>query len=98
VEAYLATFREQPHVTQLWFEYWIDASRTDRLAAVSRMHQQIVDVFAERLEALQVPGAAVTARAVFTYLLGAIIEQSIHAPGLERVRAQVATIAGLPER
>lgn len=95
VDAYLHTFREYPNVTHLWFEYWTDASRKGRMQAVAWMLDQISAVFAERLDAAGVPAAKDSGRAVFVYLMGAIIDQSVDPRARERARAYIAAVTGL---
>jgi DNA-binding transcriptional regulator YbjK len=96
VDAYLVAFREQPHVTRLWFEYWIDAARKDRLAAVAAMHDAMAAVFAERLADAGVADPAAAGRAVFTHLLGAIVDDSVRPPDPARLRADLTALARLP--
>jgi DNA-binding transcriptional regulator YbjK len=93
VDAYLATFRDRPEVTRLWLEYWIDSSRRGRTAAVEEQNARITALLAERLRAADAADPAESARAIFVYLLGAILDPTISAA---RVRAHVAALAGLP--
>jgi DNA-binding transcriptional regulator YbjK len=93
VDAYLATFRDRPEVTHLWLEYWIDASRRGRTAAVAEQNAAITALLAERLRAAGAPAPAEAARAIFVFLLGAILDPTIDG---ERVRGHVAALAGLP--
>jgi DNA-binding transcriptional regulator YbjK len=93
VDAYLATFRDRPAVTRLWLEYWIDASRRGRAAVVEEQNARITALLAERLAAAGADDPAEAARAIFVFLLGAILDPSI---GADRVRAHVAALAGLP--
>jgi DNA-binding transcriptional regulator YbjK len=92
VDAYLATFRDQPHVTHLWLEYWIDAARKGRTAAVEAQNARITALLAERLLAAGAGDPAESARAIFVYLLGAILDPAVSG---ERVRVHVAALAGL---
>jgi DNA-binding transcriptional regulator YbjK len=75
IETYLATFREQPSITYLWFEYWVDAARKRRLDAVDAMNQQVITVLAEQLARLNVANPDATATHVFVLLLGEVIAQ-----------------------
>jgi DNA-binding transcriptional regulator YbjK len=93
VDAYLATFRDRPEVTHLWLEYWIDSSRRGRTAAVEEQNARIAALLAERLRAAGAADPAESARAIFVYLLGAILDRAIEG---ERVHAHVAALAGLP--
>lgn len=98
VDAYLATFRDRPSVAHLWFEYWIDAARKNRLGAIGQMNDRVAALFGERLEALGVsPAAAVDkGRAVLVYLTGAIVGQTAGPESAKRVRADIAALVGLP--
>jgi DNA-binding transcriptional regulator YbjK len=95
VDAYLGTFRDRPEVTHLWFEYWTDASRKDRLRAVRDMLGQTSAVFADRLRATGAPAADDAARAVLVYLMGAIVDQAAEPRARHRTRDHVARLAGL---
>jgi DNA-binding transcriptional regulator YbjK len=93
VDAYLATFRDRPEVTHLWLEYWIDSSRRGRTTAVEEQNARIAALLAERLRAAGTADPAESARAIFVYLLGAILDRAVEG---ERVHAHVAALAGLP--
>jgi AcrR family transcriptional regulator len=95
IEAYLATFRDRPHVTYLWFEYWIDTARKGRTAAVRQMHDQITRLLAERLHAAGSPHPDTTAKALFTYLLGAVVEQSVDPPDPRQICSHIAKLTGI---
>jgi AcrR family transcriptional regulator len=95
VDAYLDTFRDRPEVTQLWFEYWTDASRKHRLGAVRDMLGQASSVLAERLRDAGAPAAEDAARAVLVYLMGAIIDEAVDPRARHRTREHIARLAGL---
>jgi AcrR family transcriptional regulator len=95
VEAYLETFRELPSTAQLWFGYWIDATRKNRLEPIDHMHRQVITIFTEMLEAIQVDDPAKRADALFAYLLGMVMQQAVHPRPFEEIRAQI-TAAYLP--
>ena len=95
VRAYLETFQELPGTARLWFEYWIDATRKNRVAAIEKVHGQMTGIFAGLLAATGVDDPAGRADAVFTYLLGAVVRQAVHPRAFAEVRAQVAAVAGM---
>jgi DNA-binding transcriptional regulator YbjK len=95
VDAYLATFRDQPHVTHLWLEYWVDADRKGRTDAVQTQNTRITALLAEHLAAAGVEEPAAAARAMFVFLLGAILDRSCD-EGRDRIRGHIAALAGLP--
>jgi DNA-binding transcriptional regulator YbjK len=99
IDAYLATFRDQPQVTYLWLEYWIDAARKGRTATIAQLNQRITTVLAERLQAAGVPAPTQAARAIFVFLLGAIQDQAINdGPAPDRICQHIAALAGLQQR
>jgi len=95
IEAYLGTFDENPGAALLWYEYWIDAARKGRPEPVDRMNREVVGMITELLEAVPVPGAAVRAEAVFSALLGLVVQQSVRRRPSEEVRELIRLSAGL---
>jgi AcrR family transcriptional regulator len=98
IDAYLDTFEDQPAVAHLWFEYWVDAARHERLEPVRRLHGAVVGVLADRLRAVGAPRPDRAAAAVFTHLLGAVVARSVD-PGADphhrRLHGELALLAGL---
>jgi AcrR family transcriptional regulator len=97
IEAYLGTFDENPAAALLWYDYWIDAARKGRLEPVDRMNTEVIAMITELLEAVPVPGATVRAEAVFSALLGLVVQQSVRRRPPEEVRELIRLGAGLPE-
>lgn len=95
VDAYAAVFRDRPSVARLWFEYWIDASRKQRTEAIRQMHDRVAGLFAEILRAAGVAEPSERGRAVLVYLTGAIVDQTITPRTKQRIRSDVAALAGL---
>jgi AcrR family transcriptional regulator len=95
VDAYLTMFRDNPAVAHLWFEYWIDAARKKRTAAIAQMHERIAGLFAELLSAAGISSAGERGRAIIVYLMGAIVDQEVEPRPDERIRADVAALAAL---
>lgn len=95
VDAYRATFRDRPGVACLWFEYWIDASRKKRTEAISQMHDRVAGLFAELLRAAGASSPTERGRAVLVYLTGAIVDQTVAPRTEQRIRADIAALAGL---
>jgi AcrR family transcriptional regulator len=97
VDTFLTTFRQRPHVTRLWFEYWIDAARKDRHeAAVAGMHRQVIAVFEDRLSRIRPWPRPDAATALFVHLLGAIVQQSVLPPDADQVRRALGRLTGVP--
>jgi AcrR family transcriptional regulator len=94
IDAYLATFRDRPHVARLWLEYWADASRKGRVSMIAELNGRITALLAGHLRAAGVPGAADTAHGVFLILAGTILDQP--SPGADgQARKHIAALAGL---
>jgi len=98
IDAYLATFRDQPHVTYLWLEYWVDASRKGRVDAIAALNDRITAMLEEELGACGNPRPRESAKAVFTYLLGAILDQTVNENAVGKMTAHIATLAGVGPR
>jgi AcrR family transcriptional regulator len=91
VEAYLATFAEQPHAAFLWFEYWVAASRRASLNAAAGMLDKVHDLL---VEVLPGPDADATARQILSWLLGTIVQQQIRPRPPEILRGELTRITG----
>ncbi|MFF4120523.1 TetR/AcrR family transcriptional regulator [Streptomyces sp. NPDC001714] len=92
VEAYLRTFRERQGIALLWFDYWLDAVRKGREEAVERMHGEVVAVFAELLGRLD---AEDRAEALFSYLLGEVVQQAVRAKPFTETTQEIARLCGV---
>ncbi len=95
IDAYLATFRDQPNVTYLWFEYWVDAVRKGRLAAIDALNEEVTAVLIERLEALGDAQPSDTAQAIFVFLLGEVLAQPTTPAPPGRTCARIAALTGI---
>lgn len=94
IDAYIATFRDQPHVTLLWLEYWADAARKGRANTIAELNGRIVTLLTGCLKAAAVPRPADTAHGVFLLLAGTILDQPDPAAGIQ-ARKHIAAITGL---
>jgi DNA-binding transcriptional regulator YbjK len=77
LEAYLETFSGRPNAAYLWFEYWIAAGRAQHPQAVDAMLSSVTELLAELLAPLDVDDPRARARALQSYMLGAVIQQSV---------------------
>jgi len=94
IEAYVTTFRDRPHVTRLWLEYWADASRKGRVNVIAELNDRITALLAGHLRAAGVPRPADTAHGVFLILAGTILAQP--APVTDgQARKLIAALTGL---
>jgi DNA-binding transcriptional regulator YbjK len=94
VDAYIATFRGQPHVTLLWLEYWADASRKGRANTIAELNGRITALLTGCLKTAAVPRPADAAHGVFLLLAGTILDQPDPAAGAQ-ARKHIAAITGL---
>jgi AcrR family transcriptional regulator len=95
VTRYLELFQAKPNAAVLWFDYWVDAVRRDRLDAVRRLHRDCVWIFAELLAAIPVGEPRKRAQALFRYLVGAVVQQTVDPLPVKEVRSHVADLCGL---
>jgi AcrR family transcriptional regulator len=94
IEAYLGAFDERPGAALLWYDYWIDAARKDRLEVVGRLNRDVIAMLTDLLEAVPVPAAAARAEAVFSMLLGLVVRQSVRRRPFDEIRAELGFVAG----
>jgi AcrR family transcriptional regulator len=94
IDAYIATFRDRPHVARLWLEYWADASRKGRANMIAELNGRITALLAGCLRAVGVPRPADTAHGVFLILAGTILDQPTPAAD-SQARKHIAAITGL---
>lgn len=94
IDAYIATFRNWPHVARLWLEYWADASRNGRANMIAELNGRITALLAGHLRAAGVPRPADCAHGVFLILVGAILAQPSPAAD-SQARKHIAALTGL---
>ena len=87
VEAYLATFAEQPNAAFLWFEYWMAASRRAAPHRPAAMLEKMCVLLAEAL-----PGAEDTAHQILSWLLGTIVQQHLRPRPATELRDELAKL------
>ncbi|ABW15958.1 hypothetical protein Franean1_6621 [Parafrankia sp. EAN1pec] len=92
---YLEIFAERPKVAPLWFSYWIDVGHKERLDTIDRMHQQIIALLRDLLADIPVEAPAARAHALFSYLLGTIVQQAVNPLPFERLRPEIAAVCQL---
>jgi AcrR family transcriptional regulator len=97
VKDYLDIFEENPGAALLWFDYWIDATRKGRTEPVDRMNSDVLAVFADLLTAVGVDEPAARAEALFSGLLGLVVQQSVRRRPFEAVRRQIQLYCDVPD-
>jgi DNA-binding transcriptional regulator YbjK len=92
LEAYLDAFSAQPNAAFLWFEYWIAAGRAQHPQAIDAMLTTITELLAELLGPLDVDDPRDRARALLSYLLGAIVQQRVRPRPFVALRADIEAL------
>jgi AcrR family transcriptional regulator len=91
VEEFLGIFEQMPSAALLWFDYWIDATRKGRVEPVDRLNREVTAIYAELLAAVPVPEPERHAEALFSCLLGMIVQQTVRGP-IDNVRNLISLI------
>jgi DNA-binding transcriptional regulator YbjK len=91
-EAYLAEFAERPRGAFLWFEYWIAAGRAQHPQAIDAMLKSITELLVELLAPLDVDDPRARARALLSYLLGAVVQQRVRPRPFAGLRGDIEAL------
>ncbi|GAA3556866.1 TetR family transcriptional regulator [Amycolatopsis ultiminotia] len=91
-EAYLAEFAERPGAAFLWFEYWIAAGRAQHPQAIDVMLTSITELLVELLAPLDVDDPRARARALLSYLLGAVVQQRVRPRPFEGLHGDIEAL------
>jgi AcrR family transcriptional regulator len=92
LEAFLAEFADRPNSAFLWFEYWIAAGRAQNPQAIDVMLISMTELFAELLAPLDVDDPRARARALLSYLLGAIVQQRVRPRPFAALRGDIEAL------
>ncbi|WP_345435930.1 TetR/AcrR family transcriptional regulator [Actinoallomurus vinaceus] len=95
VEAYLEIFAERPNAALLWFSYWVDVGQKGRLEPIDRMHRAMIDVLRDLLAEIPVDDPPRRAHALFSYLLGTLMQQAVRPLPFADLRPEIATVCRL---
>ena len=95
VQAYLEIFTQRPNAAFLWFSYWVDVGQKGRLEPIDRMHQTMIGVLRDLLADIPVDDAPSRAHALFSYLLGTLMQQAVRPLPFAELKPQIATVCGL---
>ncbi|MFD9892127.1 TetR/AcrR family transcriptional regulator [Amycolatopsis sp. NPDC059027] len=91
-EAYLDEFADRPNAAFLWFEYWIAAGRAQHPQAIDAMLTSITELLAELLSPLDVDDPRARARALLSYLLGAVVQQRVRPRSYATLRGDIEAL------
>ncbi|HVW44948.1 MAG TPA: TetR family transcriptional regulator C-terminal domain-containing protein [Amycolatopsis sp.] len=89
VKAYLDTFAENPNAAFVWFEYWVAVGRSDHLRAADAMLHSSTELLTELLGDLGHDDPRAKARALQSYLLGAIVQQRVRPRPFATLREEI---------
>ncbi|MFI7231018.1 TetR/AcrR family transcriptional regulator [Nonomuraea angiospora] len=95
VQAYLEIFTQRPNAAFLWFSYWVDVGQKGRVEPIDRMHQAMIGVLRDLLADIPVDDPPSRANALFSYLLGTLMQQAVRPSPFAELRPQIATVCGL---
>ncbi|MHB8696146.1 MAG: TetR/AcrR family transcriptional regulator [Solirubrobacteraceae bacterium] len=97
VEDYLASFDEVPGSTVVWFAYWLDNMEAGRIERNVWLQDRIAGVLGELLADAGAHDPPARARALFSYLIGAVLRQAVHPVPFDELRPEVAALSRLDD-
>ncbi|GAB3581800.1 TetR family transcriptional regulator [Amycolatopsis endophytica] len=92
LEDCLATFTAEPNSAFLWFEYWIAVVRADHPEAIEAMLRSVTELFTELLADIGVDDPRARARALTSYLLGAVVQQRVRRRPFATLREEIESL------
>jgi AcrR family transcriptional regulator len=95
IRTYLEIFTERPNAALLWFSYWVDVGQKSRLEPIDRMHQAMIGVLRDLLIAIPVDDPPARAHALFSYLLGTLMQQAVRPLPFSELMLEIATVCRL---
>ncbi|GLY77239.1 TetR/AcrR family transcriptional regulator [Actinoallomurus iriomotensis] len=95
VRTYLEIFAERPNAALLWFSYWVDVGQKSRLEPIDRMHQAMIGVLRDLLADIPVDDPPGRAHALFSYLLGTLMQQAVRPLPFAELMPEIASVCRL---
>ncbi|MTD57892.1 TetR/AcrR family transcriptional regulator [Amycolatopsis pithecellobii] len=89
LEAYLETFGNNPNAAFAWFEYWVAVGRAEHAPAAEVMLRSSIELLTDLLSDLNIDDPRARARALQSYLLGAIVQQSVRRRPFATLREEI---------
>lgn len=89
LEAYLDTFAENPNAAFAWFEYWVAVGRAEHLQAAEVMLRSVIELLTDLLRDTDIDDPRARARALQSYLLGAIVQQNVRRRPFATLREEI---------
>jgi AcrR family transcriptional regulator len=95
VEDYLAFFAETPGSTTVWFGYWLSNMERQRLERNVELQTRIAGVLGSLLAEAGADDPPARSRALFSYLIGAVLRQEVHPVAFDELRPELASLSQL---
>jgi AcrR family transcriptional regulator len=95
VRTYLEIFAERPNAALPWFSYWVDVGQKGRLEPIDQMHQAMIGVLRDLLAGIPVDDPPARAHALYSYLLGTLMQQAVRPLPFPELRPEIATVCRL---
>jgi AcrR family transcriptional regulator len=89
LEAYLDTFADNPNAAFVWFEYWIAVARAEHVQAAEVMLRSVIELLTDLLRDTKIDDPRARARALQSYLLGAIVQQRVRRRPFATLREEI---------
>lgn len=89
LETYLETFADNPNAAFVWFEYWVAVGRAEHGQAAEAMLRSVIELLTDLLGDLGIDDPRARARALQSYLLGAIVQQSVRRRPFRTLREEI---------
>ncbi|TNC21098.1 TetR/AcrR family transcriptional regulator [Amycolatopsis alkalitolerans] len=89
LEAYLDTFASNPNAAFGWFEYWVAVGRAKHVRAAEAMLRSVIELLTDLLGDLGIDDPRARARALQSYLLGAIVQQNVRRRPFATLREEI---------
>jgi AcrR family transcriptional regulator len=95
VEDYLQTFADHPGSARVWFAYWLQNVERGRLERDEQLQDRIAGVLTELLTEAGIEDSPARARALFSYLIGALLRQQAHPVSFAELRPELESLSRL---
>ncbi|NIH78132.1 TetR/AcrR family transcriptional regulator [Amycolatopsis viridis] len=92
LESYLDSFAKEADSAFLWFEYWIAVSRAEHPEAIEVMLRSVTELLTELLAGVGVIDPRARARALMSYLLGAVVQQRVRRRPFGTLREEIESL------
>ena len=92
---YLQAFSDEPGSAVVWFGYWLQNMERGRIAPNVGLQDRIAQVIVEVLEEAGADDPQSRGRAVFSYLIGAVLRQEVDPVPFAELRPELESLSRL---